>query len=71
MALPPPCRAALALHTALREVKQADWPGNRFQEREVRSAVEWVLGDDDSLVDTVFKIVRLEHAYSLASPGDP
>ena len=56
-------RAALALDKAIREVKKADWRGNRFKEREVRNAVQSVLGDDGALVDTVFEIVKNQRAY--------
>ncbi len=56
-------RAALALDKAIREVKKADWRGNRFKEREVRSAVQSVLGEDAELVDTVFEIVKNQRAY--------
>jgi len=56
-------RAALALDKSIREVKKADWRGNRFKEREVRNAVHSVLGDDGALIDTVFEIVRNQRAY--------
>lgn len=56
-------RAALALDKAIRAVKKADWRGNRFKKREVRNAVQSVLGDDGALVDTVFEIVRNQRAY--------
>ena len=56
-------RASLALDKAIREVKKADWRGNRFKEREVRNAVQSVLGDDGALVDTVFEIVKNQRAY--------
>lgn len=55
--------AALALDKAIRGVKKADWRGNRFKEREVRNAVQSVLGEDGALVDTVFEIVRNQRAY--------
>lgn len=56
-------RAALELDKAIRDVKKADWRGNRFKEREVRNAVRSVLGDDGALVDTVFEIVKNQRAY--------
>src|SRR5439155_27345728 len=56
-------RAALALDKAIRGVKKADWRGNRFKEREVRIAVQSVLGDDGALIDTVFEIVKNQRAY--------
>lgn len=40
---------ALALDRAIREVKKADWRGNRFKEREIRNAIRVQLGDDDAL----------------------
>lgn len=56
-------RAALALDKAIRAVKKADFRGNRFKEREVRNAVQAVLGDDEALVDTVFEIVKNQREY--------
>jgi type I restriction enzyme R subunit len=56
-------RGALALDKSIRAVKKADWRGNRFKEREVRNAVQSVLGDAGALVDTVFEIVRNQRAY--------
>jgi type I restriction enzyme R subunit len=56
-------RAALAIDRAIRQVKKADWRGNRFKEREVRNAVQSVLGDDQALVDTVFEILQNQRAY--------
>jgi len=56
-------RAALALDRAIREVKKADWRGNRFKEREVRNAVQSVLGEDTELVNAVFDIVWNQRAY--------
>ena len=53
----------LALDDAVRSVKKADWRGNRFKEREVRNAIRSVLGDDDSLVNTFFEIVKARHDY--------
>ena len=50
--------AALAVDGAIREVKKADWRGNRFKEREVRNAIQSVLGDDAALVDMMFQIVK-------------
>ncbi|MDQ6771222.1 MAG: HsdR family type I site-specific deoxyribonuclease [Gemmatimonadota bacterium] len=55
--------AALSLDKAIRGVKKADWRGNRFKEREVRNAVQSVLGEGGALVDTVFEIVRNQRAY--------
>ncbi len=55
-------QAALALDDAIRDVKKADWRGNRFKEREVRNAIESVL-EDDALVDTIFEIVKAQRDY--------
>ena len=52
-----------ALDDAVRSVKKVDWRGNRFKEREVRNAIRSVLGDDDSLVNTFFEIVKARHDY--------
>ena len=54
---------ALVLDRAIRGIKKADWRGNRFKEREVRNAVKAELGDNDALVDTVFKIVKAQRDY--------
>ena len=54
---------ALALDHAIRRVKKADWRGNRFKEREVRNAVKSVLGDDESMVNTIFDIVKAQRDY--------
>ncbi len=54
---------ALALDRAIRGVKKADWRGNTFKEREVRSAVKEVLGDDDAVVDRIFEIVVAQRDY--------
>lgn len=56
-------RAALALDAAIRRVKKADWRGNRFKEREVRNAIQSVLGEDGALVDTIFEIVKNQREY--------
>ena len=50
--------AALAVDHAIRDVRKADWRGNRFKEREVRSAIQSVLGDNVALVETIFEIVK-------------
>lgn len=54
---------ALALDRAIRDVKKADWRGNRFKERELRNAIRARLGDDDALVDAVFDIVKAQSEY--------
>lgn len=55
---------ALALDAAIREVKKADWRGNRFKEREIRKTIKRVLGsDDETMVDRIFEIVKAQHEY--------
>ncbi|MGE3188367.1 MAG: type I restriction endonuclease subunit R, partial [Vicinamibacterales bacterium] len=54
---------ALAVDRAIRNVKKADWRGNRFKEREIRNAIREMLGDDDALVDAVFEIVKAQRDY--------
>ena len=54
---------ALALDRALRRVKKADWRGNRLKEREVRNAIKSQVGDDVSLVDSIFEIVKAQSDY--------
>jgi len=54
---------AIALDRAIRQVKKADWRGNRFKEREVRNAIKSELGDDDGLVDSIFEIVKNQREY--------
>jgi type I restriction enzyme R subunit len=54
---------ALALDRAIRQVKKADWRGNRFKEREVRNAIKDRLGDEDALVDRIFEIVKAQRDY--------
>ena len=54
---------ALALDRSVRNVKKADWRGNRFKEREVRNAIKSVLGDDEVLIGTIFEIVKAQSDY--------
>ena len=58
-----PEEGALSLDHAIRNVKKADWRGNRFKEREVRNAIRTVLGDDTSLANTIFDIVKAQSDY--------
>jgi len=53
---------ALALDDAIRDVKKADWRGNKFKEREVRNAIKALLGDD-ALVGAIFEIVKAQRDY--------
>jgi type I restriction enzyme, R subunit len=54
---------ALDLDRAIREVKKADWRGNRFKEREVRYVIKRALPADDALVDRIFEIVKAQRDY--------
>jgi type I restriction enzyme R subunit len=54
---------AVRVDTAIRSVKKADWRGNRFKEREVRYAIQSVLGGDVRLVDGIFEIVKNQRDY--------
>ena len=53
----------LALDHAIREVKKADWRGNKLKEREVRNAIKSMLGYDESYVTTIFEIVKAQRDY--------
>lgn len=50
--------AAVKVDTAIRGVKKAGWRGHKFKEREVRNAIESVLGSEDERVDAIFDIVK-------------
>jgi type I restriction enzyme R subunit len=54
---------AVDLDRAIRSVKKADFRGNRFKEREVRNAIQDVLGDDEALVNSIFEIVKAQREY--------
>lgn len=54
--------AALAIDKAIREVKKADWRGNRFKEREVQGAIRGVLSDP-TLAERIFEIVKAQREY--------
>ena len=61
-------RIALDLDQAIGGIKKADWRGNRFKEREVRSAIRSTLADDDgsadeSVVEKMFEIVKAQRDY--------
>ena len=56
------------LDDKIRSVKKADWRGNRFKEREVRKAIEYVLeteGREAEIpdVETVFELVKNQNDY--------
>lgn len=54
---------AVKLDETILNIKKAGWRGNYLKEREVRIAIKTVLGKDDSLVDTIFDIVRQQRDY--------
>ncbi len=54
---------ALALDSAIRGVKKADWRGNKFKEREVRNAIKSELGENVGLVSTIFEIAKAQSGY--------
>ena len=54
---------AIQLDKAIRSRKRADWRNNTMKEREVRRAIESVLGNDSELVDTIFDIVKAQRDY--------
>jgi type I restriction enzyme, R subunit len=56
-------KLAVDVDRAIRNVKKADWRGNRFREKEVRIAIKSVLGSDDQLVDSIFEIVKAQRDY--------
>ena len=52
-----------ALDLAIRSIKKADWRGNKLKEREIFNAIKSEIGDDASLVNTVFDIVKAQSDY--------
>ena len=54
---------ALALDSAIRRVKKADWRGNRLKEREVRNAIRAELGGNETLVNAIFEIAKAQSDY--------
>ena len=54
---------AIALDSAIRDVKKADWRGNVFKEREVRKAIRSVLNGNDGFVDDIFELVKNQPDY--------
>jgi len=65
LAYPAAAREALAvaLDSAIRSVKKANWRGNTFKEREVRGAIKSQLGDDEILIEAIFDIVKNQRDY--------
>jgi type I restriction enzyme R subunit len=54
---------ALAIDCAIREVKKADWRGNKVKEQEVRNAIGSELGENDALAGRIFEIVKAQREY--------
>ena len=54
---------AIQVDTAIRDVKKADWKGDRLKEREVSIAIKSVLGDDEAQMNVIFDIVKNQHDY--------
>ena len=54
---------ALALDSAIRLVKKADWRGNRFKEREIRIAIRSELDGDEALTEKIFELVKNQREY--------
>jgi type I restriction enzyme, R subunit len=56
-------KLAVDVDRAIRNVKKADWRGNKFREKEVRIAIKSVLGGDEQRVDRIFEIVKAQRDY--------
>lgn len=54
---------AVGIDIAIRNVKKADWRGNRFKKLEVRNAIKSLLGDDETKIDEIFEIVKSRSDY--------
>jgi len=54
---------AQAIDKVVRNTKKAEWRGNRFKEREVRSAIAKVIGPHDALTERIFSIVKHQNEY--------
>jgi len=54
---------AIRVDTAIRSVKKDDWRGMRAKRIEVRNAIKSVLGNDDALVDAVYRIAESQRDY--------
>ena len=54
---------AVQVDTAIRTVKKDDWRGMRAKRIEVRNAIKSVLGEDDDLVDAIYKIAESQRDY--------
>ena len=55
---------AISSHTcAISVIREKDWRGNRFKEREVRNAIGSVLGDDEGLIEAIFAVAKAQGDY--------
>ncbi len=54
---------AIAIDRAIRQVKKADWRGNRFKEREIRNVIRAEVEGDDAFTDELLKIVKAQREY--------
>lgn len=54
---------AINIDAAVRKVKKDDWRGMRAKRIEVRNAIKSIVGDDDGLVDAVYKIAESQRDY--------
>ncbi len=54
---------AIQVDAAIRNVKKANWRGNRFKEKEVRNAIEDALGTDGELLNSIFAIAKNQNEY--------
>jgi len=54
---------AVQVDTAIRSVKKDDWRGMRAKRIEVRNAIRSAIGDDEGLVDAIYRIVESQRDY--------
>jgi type I restriction enzyme, R subunit len=54
---------AVQVDVAIRDIKKDDWRGMRAKRIEVRNAIKYVLGEDDGLVDSIYKIAESQRDY--------
>lgn len=54
---------AVQVDTAIRIVKKDDWRGMRAKRIEVRNAIRSAIGDDEALVESIYRIVESQRDY--------
>ena len=54
---------AIALDKTIKSVKKAGWRGNHFKEKQVKLAIKKVLGEDESMINHIFEIVKNQNDY--------